>query len=195
MAFNLDDVAGAYDYDDDDVMGEDVLGAGLLRKSPMHMGKLLQMMKKGRQIQLPPKPQWRDQVAPGVAVPGVGLWPLPLTPLTNDGVFDDVTSTIEWRGTPQKPFRGERLVVVINRSALAFNAVRIVVITVGTTPQLADIGELAAETFAPDAIGVRLKLDQATPGMLYRIIMRTVGPIAVGESIAVSPQIMGQVIN
>jgi hypothetical protein len=197
MPFNMDEVVGAYDYDEyeDEVVGDDVLGASMLRRNPAAMGKLLSMMKRGRTIRLPPKPEWREQVAPGVQPPGIGLWPLPLTPLANDGVLDSTTDTIEWRGTPQKPFRGERLVIVTNRSAGAFNQVRIAVLTVGTTPQLADIGELAVEAFAPDAFGVRLKLDQATPGMLYRVIIRAVGVIPVGESIAISPQVLGHVIR
>lgn len=187
---------------DYDTMGEEVLGdelegsvlgdgystvgAGLRRIVPLRR----------RTIAVPRKPAWRNQVAPGVAPPGVGLEPLPLVPTLNGGVFTAAFPNITFQARPQAPFRAERLLVSVRRSAGA-GAVTILAqnIFVGRQLQLVELGTFDVEFFSPTAFGVRLNLVQADPGMLVRL--DCTGSIAVpaGETVSVSMMFLGQTIR
>jgi len=189
-----EDVVGVGDYD---VMGEELLGDDMLGAAPALNPALLRNLRPNL-LRLPPRPAWRNQVAPGVPVPGQGLWPLPLNPSANGGVFTAAFPSINFTGVPQVPFRGERLLSTVARSAGA-SAQTVVAdagVIVGTTPQIADIGSLALDMFVPGAFGVRLQMNQATPGITVKVPCSVQnGPIPAGESIAVSLTILGRVIR
>lgn len=190
----FEDVVGVGDYD---VMGEELLGEDVLGAAPMINPNVLRALRPNM-LRLPQRPAWRQQVAPGVPVPGQGLWPLPLTPSDNDGVFNAATSNITFRGVPQMPFRGERLLATVGRSAgaTAQNIVASGGVIVGTTPQAADIGNLSLDMFVPGAFGVRLQMNQAVPGITVKVpCLVQNGPIGAGESIAVTLVILGRVIR
>ncbi len=190
---------GVVGYDEvmGEEMGEDVLGALL---SPQAVPKAqinTALLKKlqGGLLRLPPKPGWRNAVAPGVPGPGVGLWPLPLTPLANNGVFNAANNEITFQAQPQRPFQGQRMVAIIIRSAgAAAVSMRTQPIFIGTTPQAADIGSMPLDLFAPTAFGVRLQMQQATPGMLVRLIVSS-DPVPAGETVAVQITLLGSVIS
>ena len=69
---------------------------------------------------------------------------------------------------PQVLFRGERLAVAPS-NARSFN---IVDIKVGKDSQLAATGEMPAEAFSALAVGVRMELDTAQPGIVVVLIVR-----------------------
>jgi hypothetical protein len=69
---------------------------------------------------------------------------------------------------PQVLFRGERLAVAPS-NARSFN---IVDIKVGKDSQLAATGEMPAEAFSALAVGVRMELDTAQPGIVIVLIVR-----------------------
>ncbi len=71
---------------------------------------------------------------------------------------------------PQVLFRGERLAVAPS-NARSFN---IVDIKVGKDSQLAATGEMPAEAFSALAVGVRMELDTAQPGIVVVLIVRNV---------------------
>jgi hypothetical protein len=71
---------------------------------------------------------------------------------------------------PQVLFRGERLAVSPS-NARSFN---IVDIKVGKDSQLAATGEMPAEVFSALAVGVRMELDTAQPGIVVVLIVRNV---------------------
>jgi hypothetical protein len=146
---------------------------------------------------MPRTPGWRARVAPGVAPPGVGLVPLPLQPSANGGNFDSVFTNIDFEGRPQKPFRGERLVALIGRTAGVPTAVRALAsgIFVGTDPQQAQISNVDLEVFAPSSFGVRLSMVQAEPGVLIRIPAFASLPIAPGETLSLTLMILGHYVR
>ena len=69
---------------------------------------------------------------------------------------------------PQVLFRGERLAVAPS-NARSFS---IVDIKVGKDSQLAATGEMPAEAFSALAVGVRMELDTAQPGIVIVLIVR-----------------------
>jgi len=69
---------------------------------------------------------------------------------------------------PQVLFRGERLAVAPS-NARSFT---IVDIKVGKDSQLAATGEMPAEAFSALAVGVRMELDTAQPGIVIVLIVR-----------------------
>ena len=146
---------------------------------------------------LPRSPGWRQRIAPGVPAPGVGLVPLPLQPSANNGNFDSVVTNIEWEGRPQKPFRGERLIALVGRTAGVPSAVRALAtgLFVGTDPQQAQIANIDLEVFAPTSFGVRLNMVQAEPGVLIRIPVFASLPIAPGETLSLTLMILGHYVR
>ena len=71
---------------------------------------------------------------------------------------------------PQVLFRGERLAVAPS-IARYFDVIDI---KVGKDSQLAATGEMPAESFSALAVGVRLELDTASPGITLTITVRNI---------------------
>ncbi len=187
--------------DEDDMVteGEDVLGDLMGAVSALPAGQRRQLLARAAHpmLRLPPKPGWRHgQLAPGAVGPYQGLEPLPLTPLANGGVFTPLFPSIEFRGQPQRPFRGERLLADIRRSAGALGVgIVAAAIFVGTKLQSVDVGSLSLDFFTAQAFGVRLSLMPATPGMIVRIIGQTTIAVPAGETVAVNLVILGRTIS
>lgn len=181
-----------YDVMGDDLMGDDemeTVGAGPMR--------LALAPRRGSTLRLPPRPAWRQQIAPGVPPPSEGLEALPMTPSAGNGIFLPALDNIVWEARPQRPFRGERIIAIVSRSAGAGAVIPVINpgIFVGTNLQAAELGEMPLETFAPTAFGVRLTLSQASPGLLIKIPVNLKGTLGVGESIAVSVTILGRSVR
>lgn len=114
------------------------------------------------------KPGWRQhQLAPGVQAPREGMEPLPLSPSVGNGVFSATVTNINYTARPQRPFRGERLLVQVIRSgtSAAASAPLASGIFVGTALQQLQIGNIPLEFFSPSAFGVRMDLLPAEPGI------------------------------
>lgn len=176
----------------DDVMGDDdfdVVGAARRMRAPA-MGRLVRAMR------LPPKPGWRRQIAPGVPGPAQGLEPLPLTPSLNAGIFDPANPQIDFTARPQAPFRAERLLTTVRRSAGAGGVIiQCQALFIGRELQQVESGPFDVEFFAPTAFGVRLNLCQAEPGILIRLILNANPVVPVGETVAVSMMFLGRTIR
>jgi hypothetical protein len=145
-------------------------------------------------LRLPPKPPWRmGEVAPGVWGPQEGEEILPLTPASNSGVLTSAFGTINYIAEPQRPFKGERLIVNIRRSAGA-TAVRALAaqFAVGTQPQQVELGNFDLESFLPNSVGIRMSLTPAQPGMKIQILVVASPAVPVGETVAVSIDIIGK---
>lgn len=168
----------------DDMLGDDVLGAARRRR-------------RGRgHATRAGKPRWRNQMAPGVPVPGYGVYPIPLTPLVANGIFTGGNTQIEFRAVAQIPFRGERLLARVGRvgttaaGALVFanNGVHI-----GIRPQVGVLGPINLEDYQAGAFGVRMVMQPATQGAEIRIFA-FVNPAVTGtDTLALSLQILGRV--
>lgn len=178
-------------YGDDAVMGDYVLGdddehvqvpARLLRQ------RLNPRAGAPRRLALPPRPSWRDAVAPGVNTPDAeGLEFLPMT--GNPGnTFTSASTLITFGGFPQKPFRAERLLCSVARSAGAAGILVLCQgIFVGADLMQLELGGFDIELLGrPDAFNTRLRLVQATPGIQIRMPCVTSIAVPVGESVTVS---------
>jgi hypothetical protein len=75
---------------------------------------------------------------------------------------------------PQVHFRGERLAVSPSLARF-FNVVDI---KVGKDSQLAAVGEMPAESFSALAVGVRLELDTAQPGIVITVRVHNIDAAA-----------------
>lgn len=142
-----------------------------------------------------PKPRWRQRLAPGVPVPGYGMVSLAMRPNLNDGIFTSTVTNIEFAARPQFAFEGQRLLVNIRRSAGA-STVRVLsnsLIFVGTRPQVGNLGDQDIEDFTATSFGVRLKMEPTEPGGDVIMFVRASPTVAVGETVAVSIKVIGEV--
>jgi len=185
-----DELEGEDELEGDDVLGDDVLGMSLVGAGRRHRG--VRRAARGPAA----KPRWRNQMAPGVPVPGYGVFPIPLTPLVANGIFTGGNTQIEFRAVAQIPFRGERLLARVGRvgttaaGALVFanNGVHI-----GIRPQVGVLGPINLEDYQAGAFGVRMVMQPATQGAEIRIFA-FVNPAVTGtDTLALSLQILGRV--
>jgi hypothetical protein len=191
-----------------DIMGElegDVMGdldgdelVGAARK------KMIRAFARGRaggrpaprQMALPPKPGWRsDQMAPGVIRPDEVMYPLPLTPNNGTGTFTvGGAAQITWAGQLQKPFRGERLLVGVDKKAGATERL-MAKIWVGTDLQAAEIADIDLELIGdPGAFGTRMTFKPAEPGVQLRVEVWPSAALTGSESIFATIVILGRVV-
>ncbi len=208
------DVVG-YDVDGDEVYGDDVDGdvmgdvmgdevVGLVKRN-VRTGKAKvvrvaprAMARRPNMLQLPKKPQWRNQVAPGVNIPDEDMWPLPLKPLSAGGIFTATATQITWQGQLQKPFRGERFLVQVSRTGASAAGLQVMGQQfVGVNLQQAEIDPFNIELVGQaNSFGTRLTLNAAEPGVLIRVqCFLFGGALAGADTIAVSMMWLGRVIS
>jgi hypothetical protein len=123
------------------------------------------------------------------------VFPIPLTPSANNGTFTATVATIEYKTVAQVPFRGERLVTRVTRSAgaaasqvYANNGVHI-----GIRPQVGVLGPMNLEDFSAQAFGVRMVMQPATQGAEIRIFAYVQPAITGTDTLTLSCQILGRV--
>lgn len=198
------DLMGDYELDGDDELdgdeldslGDDVLGMSLVGDDVLGAAKAIVRRAAGRKPVRRTKPKWRNQLAPGVPKPGYGVYPIPLTPRTNNGIFTAAISQIEFSTVAQIPFRGERLVTRVARTgtsaagALVFanNGVHI-----GIRPQVGVLGPMNLEDYSATAFGVRMVMQPATQGAEIRVFAFISPNLAGTDTLALSLQILGRV--
>lgn len=104
---------------------------------------------------------------PGVPMPGLRLQPLGL----GASAFTAASgTTLTLTGTPQRPFKGQRLVVDITRTgASATGLVTINQLNIGTDNQMVSSQGIGAGAFAATAFDVNLQLAPCTPGILVTV--------------------------
>jgi hypothetical protein len=149
-----------------------------------------------RLMAVPKKPQWRNQMAPGVIAPNEGLIPLPLTALQAGGTFAAATTQITFQGQLQKPFRPERLLVSVVRTGTSATGRLLAQLFVGTDLQQADINGFDIELFgAATAFGTRLTCKAAQPGVLIRLITTITSAPTGSDTVFASCSFAGRVIH
>lgn len=186
-----DDVLGDEldDENDGDDVGDDVLGMELVGAVKKALAKARPARRK--------VPSWRRKMAPGVPVPGYGVFPVPLTPQANNGIFTAAIANIVFSTVVQVPFRGERLLVDIARNSatatsqiLAQNSV-----FVGIRPQTGVLGNLNLANYQRDSFGVRFVMQSAEQGAELKMFVFT-NPVLTGtDTVAVSIEILGRVAS
>jgi hypothetical protein len=95
----------------------------------------------------------------------------------------------------QKPFRGQRIVANVQRTAVGNEASRIVTMSdlrIANVPQPAAAGDTPIEAFAGNAFGLHVDLDSSQPGVIYRVTLNIQGAVTgAGGQIDVSVAIFG----
>jgi hypothetical protein len=146
----------------------------------------------GRVLEQPPG--WRQpQAAPGVMQPYEGLVRLPFTASVPNGVYGPGSVNWAFTGKPQKPWRGERMVAIVTRSAGAAAIVPLLELnSVGIDPQQAGTGLSPLEAYAPNAFDVRECWAPAQPGI--DVVIRGVFSAAVpaAESVTIALDVRGR---
>ena len=187
---------------DGDVDGDDVVG--IIRRNPRTgRGQIVRVaqrpVQRANMMALNPKPSWRkNQVAPGVTRPDEDMWPLPLKPLTNGGIFTSAVTQITWQGQLQKPFRGERFLVEVSPSGTSAQGVQVMGQQfVGVNLQQAEIDPFnIALVGRADSFGTRLTLNAAEPGVLVRVqCFLAGGALSASDQVFVSMMWLGRVIS
>lgn len=171
-----------------DVMGYDVMGPAVHRH-PAH---------RVRHIALPPKPEWRNQMAPGVIQPDEGMVPLPLSPQAGSplGTFTAAIPTITFQGQLQKPFRNERLLVSVVRTGASATGRLLAQLYVGTDLQQAEISGWDIELVGlAGSFGTRLTTKPAEPGVFTRLVVSLSSVLAGTDTIFASCMFLGRVVH
>lgn len=112
------------------------------------------------------------------------------------GTLTNAVNVVTLAAQPQRPFRGERLVVSALRTAGASVVpVRLSEFKIGENSQLVGQGALPVEAFAPDAFGVRLAMSPSAPGIVINLRFETdVAAVPAGESVTIIAAIIGRAV-
>lgn len=174
------------------IMG-DVMGVGAAAPHPAQHGHHHRMHR------LPPRPDWRDQLAPGVIQPDEGMVPLPLSAQSGSppGTFTSTVNVITFQGQLQKPYRPERLLTSAVRTGTTATGRLLGQLFVGTDLQQADIQGWDVELIgAVTGFGTRLTCKAAEPGVFVRLIVTNTGTALTGtDTIFANLTFLGRVIH
>jgi len=187
---NVRDLAllGIDDDDDmDDIMGEDdedLLGA------PIRLRARFRRRKRTRRKQI--RQSLRQPYPGATGAGGPKQYPLgfPALQFVNAGA-----TTLQAQSNPQRPFRGQRLIIDVVRSAGAAGIlVTLDSFNVGQNPCLLNANPVSADAFRPDAVSTLLAMPPAEPGInLTAQYTVSVGP-GVGETVDVATTVIGLTI-
>lgn len=149
-----------------------------------------------RLMRLPPKPEWRAQLAPGVIQPDEGMLPLPLAGTGGTNTFTATLNTITFQGSLQKPFRGERPLVSTVRTGTTATGRLITLPFVGTDLQLADINGIDIELIGQaGAFGTRMTMKAAEPGVLIRFQITLSTALTGTDTVQAQIMLLGRVVH
>jgi len=153
---------------------------------------------RGRHIRIPGRPDWRNQLAPGVIQPDEGMVPLTLSGNagTPAGTFSATVTQITYAGQLQKPYRPERLLVSTVRTGVSAVGRLLCQLFVGTDLQQADISGFDAELIGQaNAFGTRLTCKAAEPGVLIRAVVTLSGALTGTDTIFGNFTFLGRIIH
>lgn len=186
------------EYDDDQLQGS-VMGHSVMGRRGFQVVGARQARGHGRAIALPPRPDWRNQLAPGVIQPDEGLVPLPMQPLSQAGIFSVAAGnggTITFQGDLQKPYRPERLLVSVVRTGTTAVGRLLGLLWVGTDLQQGDIFGFDIELFGSQtAFGTRLTCKAAQPGVKIRMVVTPTSLPTGTDSIFVNVNFAGRIVH
>lgn len=123
-------------------------------------------------------------------VPGVEIAMLALGFTTVQFVNAGATS-LTVTSTPQKPIKGQRLVVDLARTAGAVELVTISTFLIGATNVLPSGQPLSVTAFAANAFHTVLDLPPAGPGIIVTIVYTVSAAPGVGETIDIATTLIG----
>jgi hypothetical protein len=146
------------------------------------------------------RPAWLapEGVPQGVTLPREELDPLPFQAAT----LTNTATTGELIALPQRPFRGERLIlgaVYVPSGGSPTDGSGFVVISpaifVGSTQVGASQGDLPISAFSPTAFGVRLSFPHAGQGTRIFLPIKALIPLAAGDVLTVFGTVIGRAVR
>ena len=139
---------------------------------------------------------YMNAIVPAVpGVPSIGARTFPLG-LGSHTFLPAAATTHKFTVSPQKPFKGQRLVAVVNRSSGAVSELlTITEFNVGSSNQLVSSGDLPLEGFIPGAFDVQMALDPATPGIDIIVDIGISAAPGAGESVSIALMIIGSTLS
>lgn len=143
-------------------------------------------------------PWMKPGVPSGVSTPDEEMDFLPFDEELNDGVFDASHTDLSFISFPQRPFRGERMVITAFSATVSDPASNVVVtpaIYVGATQVGATQGRTPIAMFSPTAFGVRLSLPRAGQGTRIQVPLSTLVTLAGSDEIACSVSCVGRAVR
>lgn len=168
-------------------------GANMMPQAGLNEPRVRAIVREEMGSQLP---HWFQNAAqvPGAGAPVDGELMSPLgLEAVGAGALTAAAPLVVFRANPQRPFRGERLIISLARTAGAANVgVGIDNFKIGENSQLVGSGLVPAEAFGPDSFGVRLAMSAAEPGIDIEITLTAVVPG--GESITPQVAIIGRAV-
>jgi len=181
-------VGGGYDeLVGDELDGGEIMGGGYLVGAAAPPARL---------ARIPARPNWRNQLAPGVIQPDEGMIPLGLNGTGGTNTFTATLNIITFQGSLQKPFRGERALVSTVRTGTSAVGRLLTLPFIGTDLQLADINQIDIELVGQaGAFGTRLTMKAAEPGVLIRFQITLSAVLTGTDTITASIMILGRVIH
>lgn len=188
------DVVG-YDVDGNEITEGDVMG-DVMGDEYGVVGRARRPQR--RVARLPPKPAWRNQLAPGVVQPDEGLVPLALAGQSGSpaGTFSATVPSITFQGQLQKPYRPERLLCSVVRTGTSAVGRLLTVLYVGTDLQQAEITGWDAELIGQaNAFGTRLTCKAAEPGVFVRAVVTLSSGLTGTDTIYANLTFLGRVIH
>jgi len=183
-----------------DVMGDDDV-VGVVKRN-RRTGRMSVIKRAagtaGRAMQIPAKPNWRQQLAPGVIQPDEGMVPLPMAAQSGapPGTFTAAINQITFQGQLQKPYRAERILVSVVRVGTTAIGRLLGVLYVGTDLQQAEIAGWDIELVGQaNSFGTRLTCQAAEPGVLIRFVVNLSTPLTSTDTIYASILFLGRIIH
>lgn len=186
------------DLEGDDVDGDvEVVG---VRRNP-RTGRA-QIVKRygsaGPTVQLPPKPNWRkNQWGPGVSAPKDDRLIVPFTAQAGGGTFTAALQSILYVGEPQKPFRGERVLVSVVRTGATATGRLMALLFAGTDLQQGDVSRFDIELVgAANSFETYVTTTPVEPGVKLRFDMTIQGTaLGGGDTIFLTIQMLGSLVH
>lgn len=99
--------------------------------------------------------------------------------------------TLTATASPQKPFKGSRLVIAENRTATAVGLVSLSSLRIGVREVMVSAQPVPIAAFSPTAFGVELMLDECGPGIIITATFVISVTPAGAEVVSVGATIMG----
>jgi len=189
-AGDIDDLLGDDMMGDDELLGDDVLlGQDALLGRRIRMARQNQSGNRGMMRQQPPPMMVRGAPPllnrnPGVNPPSRQKLPLGFGVLTCANATPTASGG-DLIARPQRPWRGEKLIVSVagtnsGNYAVTFGAF------IGVTPVLVSANYVDARSFPPNGLGNDLLCDAAQPGIEVSLRFDVTPGVGVGDTVIIS---------
>lgn len=142
---------------------------------------------------------WQANASPqGVSMPAEEMDYLPFDETQNDGSFDSTHEELRFVSLPQRPFRGERIVLTAFSATVTSPENNVVIdpaIYVGAVQIGSTQGRASIAAYAPTAFGVRLSWPSSGQGTRVFIPLSQLVPVTGADVITCTAQCIGRAVR